>query len=525
MTAGSNGPRDESRPPRKAAAGGVPGWTGAAAYPKLGTFFRERRRMPNIVGAFTRFIAHITRNPLGMAGAVLTTVSAVFFLTLFVLDLVGFHGGPYIGILAFLVIPGLFVFGLVLIPLGQWRERVRRRRAPAAGDVADRLPVWDLNVDRVRRNFMVFLLLSAINLVILVAASYKGFEVMESTQFCGAACHSVMDPEFTTYKRSPHARVKCVECHIGEGADWFVKSKLSGSWQVVSVAFDLYPRPIAAPVHNLRPARETCEQCHWPNKFVGDRFKVNTHFSEDEANTETKTVLVVKVGGRQAGLSNGIHWHVDPDHVVRYRADEKRQTIYEVEMEAKDGTKQRWKGPAAASPEAAKVTEWRTMDCVDCHNRPTHVYRDPGHELDAALLDRRIDPALPFVRREGLKALQTDYPSHEAARAGIAKAIAEFYAQAYPPLAVEKKAAISAAGAALGDIWCWNVFPAMKITWGTYVNHLGHPDMSGEVGCFRCHDEQHQTADGKTISQDCTTCHSLLAQEEKDPAILRTLLD
>ena len=482
--------------------------------------------MQNVFGAFTRFIAHITRNALGMAGAVLTTVSAMLFLTLFALDLVGYHGGPYIGILAFLIIPGLFLLGLLLIPLGLWRERVRHRRALAAGkDDEDTLPVWDLNVDRVRRNVLIFLLLSVVNVVILAAATYKGVEVMESTPFCGAACHSVMDPEYTTYKRSPHARVKCVECHIGEGANWFVKSKLSGSWQLVSVAFDLYPRPIEAPVHNLRPARETCEQCHWPNKFVGNRFKVNTHFSEDEGNTETKTVLVVKVGGRQAGLSQGIHWHVDPDHVLRYRSDAKRQTMYEVEVETSDGAKQRFLGPAASSPEAAKATEWRTMDCVDCHNRPTHVYREPASELDAALLDRRVDPSLPFVRREGLKALLVDYPSHDAARAGIARQITEFYERSYPQVASERADAVRVAGEVLGDLWAWNVFPAMKVTWGTYANHIGHPEMSGEVGCFRCHDEQHATADGQTISQDCSTCHSLLAQEEKDPEILRTLLD
>jgi hypothetical protein len=482
--------------------------------------------MRNVVGSVTRFIAHITRNPLGMAGAVVTTVSAVLFLTLFVLDGVGYHGGPYIGILAFLIIPGLFVLGLLLIPLGLWRERVRRRRALAAGqDAEETLPVWDLNVDRVRRNLLVFLLLSVVNVVILAAATYKGVEVMESTAFCGSACHTVMEPEYTTYKRSPHARVKCVECHIGEGANWFVKSKLSGSWQLVSVAFDLYPRPIEVPVHNLRPARETCEQCHWPNKFVGDRFRVNTHFSEDEANTETKTVLVVKVGGRRAGKSQGIHWHVDPDHVVRYRADEKRQTVYEVEMVATDGTTRRYQGPAADSPQAAAATEWRTMDCVDCHNRPTHVYREPARELDAALVDRRIDPSLPYVRREGLKALLVEYPSHAAARAGIASAITEFYAGSYPQVAAEKKDAVAAAGQALGDIWAWNVFPTMNVKWGTYANHIGHPEMSGEVGCFRCHDEQHATADGKTISQDCSTCHSVLAQEEQDPEILKELLD
>jgi hypothetical protein len=165
------------------------------------------------------------------------------------------------------------------------------------------------------------------------------------------------------------------------------------------------------------------------------------------------------------------------------------------------------------------------MDCVDCHNRPTHVYREPARELDDALVDRRIDPALPYVRREGLKALSVEYPSHEAARAGIAKAIADFYATAYPQLAAEKKDAVSAAGKALGDIWAWNVFPSMNVKWGTYVNHIGHPEMSAEIGCFRCHDEQHATADGRTISQECSTCHSLLAQEEKDPEILKKLLD
>jgi nitrate/TMAO reductase-like tetraheme cytochrome c subunit len=480
--------------------------------------------MKNILGPFTRFVAQITRNALGMAGAVLTTISAILFLTLFALEQVGFHGGPYIGILAFLVIPGIFLFGLLLIPLGAWRDRVRHRRALATGE-ADLLPVWNLNVDRVRRNFLVFLALTAVNLVILVVATYKGVEVMDSTPFCGAACHTVMHPEYTTYQRSPHARVKCVECHIGAGANWFVKSKLSGSWQLVSVAFNLYPRPIPAPVQNLRPARETCEQCHWPQKFVGDRFKVNTHYQEDEANTEVKTVLVVKVGGLQPGGSHGIHWHVDPDNVVRYRSDEKRQTMYEVEMTTKDGTTRHWTAPSADTPEGKRATEWRTMDCVDCHNRPTHIYRLPEQELDAALADRRIDKSLPYIRREGLKALQADYPTPEAARAGIVKAISDFYRQSYAQVAAEKAPQVEAAGRALGDIWNWNVFPSMNIKWGTYRSQIGHTaDMSNEVGCFRCHDEQHATKDGKTISQDCSTCHSLLAQDEKDPAILKTMV-
>jgi NapC/NirT cytochrome c family, N-terminal region len=472
-----------------------------------------------------RFLAGVTSNTISLFGSGLTTVSAFLFLLLFFINLVSEHGsGPYMGILAFLVLPGLFLLGLLLIPLGIYRQRKQRRQAIARGEMEGaRFAVLDFNRAATRKAAFVFLAATGINALILGTGTYKAVEVMESTEFCGAACHTVMEPEYTTYKRSPHARVRCVECHIGSGANWFVKSKLSGSWQVVSVAFNLYPRPIAVPVHNLRPARETCEQCHWPLKFVGDRLKVHTHFEEDEANTEVQTVLVVKVGGRRADHSQGIHWHVDPEHSVRYRADEKRDTVYEVEMRAKDGTTKRWKAPAADKPEAAQAA-WRSMDCVDCHNRPTHVYRAPADELDAALLDRRIDAGLPYVRREGLKALLAEYPSHAAAREGIAKAIAAFYAQGYPQLARDKTQAIAAAGRALGDIWCWNVFPEMNIKWGTYANHIGHPDMS-VTGCFRCHAGDHTSADGETISADCDTCHSLLADREKDPAVLKTLLE
>jgi hypothetical protein len=472
------------------------------------------------------FLITITRDPLGLAGAALTTASALLFVILYGVDLVGPEGAsPYRGIVSFLIIPAIFVLGLLLIPVGLWRERRRERRAKERGEAPPAFPIIDLNRGNTRRAFLIFAVLSAVNLVILSVGTYKGLDVMDSTAFCGAACHSVMDPEYTSYRRSPHARVRCVECHIGAGADWFVKSKLSGSWQVVSVAFDLYPRPIPVPVENLRPARETCEECHWPQKFIGDRFKVNTHFAEDEENTELKTVLVLKVGGRQAGHSHGIHWHVDPGTTVRYRADEKRRTIYEVEMTDAAGQTIRWTGPEPEDTEAP-ATEWRTMDCVDCHNRPTHVYRTPAAELDAALEERRLDPSLPFIRREGLKVLETEYASHEAAREGISTAIRTFYETEYPQVARERAAVVTAAAEALGDIYAWNVFPSMNITWGTYVNHLGHDaDMSSDVGCFRCHGGEHTNEEGEMISMDCSTCHSILAQEEENPEILTTLLE
>jgi len=475
-----------------------------------------------LIQSLTAFILTITSNLVGLVGAVLTTCAAALFLGLFFMEQVGFHGGPYLGIIAFLIIPALFVLGLVLIPIGYVRERRRRRLATESGEVVPELPIWALNRDRTRRNFLVFSGLTFVNVLLLAVATYKGVEYMDSTPFCGATCHSVMAPEYTTYQRSPHARVACVECHIGPGANWFVKSKLSGSWQVVSVALNLYPRPIPVPVHNLRPARETCEQCHWPAKFVGDSLRVRTHYAEDEANTELKTVLVLKVGGIRPEGSHGIHWHVDPTHEVRYRSDPTRETIYEVEMVQGGQVVTRWKGSAFDSPEAQAAREWRTMDCVDCHNRPTHIYRSPETELDTALEQRRIDRSLPYIRRQGLEALNGEYPSHEAARDSIRQQILAFYEKDYPDVARDKADAVEAAARELGQIYAWNVFPEMDIKWGTYLNHIGH---MSSPGCTRCHDEEHTSEAGETISGDCSTCHTILAQEEENPEVLKTLLD
>ena len=306
------------------------------------------------------FLAAVTQNFVSLIGTVVTTVAAVLFLMLFALQLTGFEGGPYLGILSYLILPAIFVFGLVLIPIGRlWSLRRARKR----GTKEPGLPVLDLNRPGTRNAVVVMALLTVVNIVILGAATYKGVEVMDSTQFCGATCHTVMEPEYTAYQRSPHARVKCVECHIGPGADWFVKSKLSGVWQVFAVAFDLYPRPIPTPLHDLRPAQDTCEQCHWPSKFIGDRLIMKTVYADDEANTELKTALLMKVGGRQGRTSEGVHWHVDRNITVRYLADAQRETIYDVELTQADGTQKLFKGREDAPEDAV----WRTMDCLDCH--------------------------------------------------------------------------------------------------------------------------------------------------------------
>jgi hypothetical protein len=454
------------------------------------------------------------RHPLGMAGVVLAGASAAVMLTIVALDLLGFHTNPYTGVLVFLILPGLFVAGLALIPVGLLRER--RREGV--------FPVLDLNLESHRGRLLGFVILSVVSLVILGTASYRSVEYMDSIQFCGQTCHSVMNPEFTAYQRSPHSRVACVDCHIGPGAGWFVRSKLSGVGQVFAVTLKTFDRPIPVPVENLRPARETCEQCHWPEKFHGDRIKVKTKFADDEANTELKTVMILKVGGGspESGFASGIHWHMNIANRVTYLpADETRQTIPFVRMQDREGRTTDYLTAGTEPPsEETLRRRGRVMDCVDCHNRPTHVFRLPDEEVDEALRVGRIDRGLPFVRRTAVEILARPYASGEEARRAIPAALEEYYRTSHPEVARARADSIRRAGQALAAIHALNVFPEMKITWGTYADNIGHMNAPG---CLRCHDGEHTSADGQTISAECDNCHTLLAVEEENPEILARL--
>ena len=465
---------------------------------------------------FKNFFASITHNAISLIGTAIAVASLVLILSLFTMQQFGFEGGPYLGILTFLVLPMIFVAGLVLIPIGAVLYRRKMRKLPG-GEGSPLLPVFDLNLPHTRRWLLIFLGATMVNIIILASATYKGVEVMESVEFCGLACHSVMEPEHTAHSRSPHSRVACADCHIGPGADWFVKSKLDGAWQLISVALDLYPRPVPTPLHDLRPARDTCEQCHWPTKFVGDKLKVIKHYEEDEANTELTTALLLKVGGADGAVSHGIHWHVDPGMEIRYRSDETREEVYEVEYTGIDGTVTNYADKRA--PEDGGV--WRTMDCVDCHNRPSHIYKPAASEVDRVIREGSIDRSLPFVKREGLRIVDAEYASHEEARDVISAELSKFYAENYPEIATENADAINAAADALGDIYSVNVFPQMQVWWDTYPNHIGHEQ---SPGCNRCHSKKMRTADRKEISRDCDTCHVLLAEKEENPQIM-TVLD
>jgi hypothetical protein len=463
---------------------------------------------------FKNFLSSITRNGISLFGTGLALASLVLIVSLFVIQQIGYEGGPYLGIITFLILPMIFVLGLLLIPLGTFLYRRSLRKIPG-GESIPLLPVLDFNIPKTRNWMLILVGATMINIVIVAGATYKGVEVMESVEFCGLACHSVMEPEHTAFQRSSHSRLTCADCHIGPGADWFVKSKLDGAWQLVSVAFDLYPRPIPTPLHDLRPARDTCEQCHWPTRFVGDKLRIRKHYSEDEANTELTTALLVKVGGEAGRRSAGIHWHVDPGVSIRYRSDETRKDIYEVEYTGANGDVKLF-----ADRSAPEGGEWRQMDCVDCHNRPSHNFRPPETEIDAALRDNLIDRTLPFIRKEGLRIIDAEYASHEEARKVITAELAKYYAENYPELISERANDINDAANALGDIYAVNVFPGMKVWWNTYPVHIGHETSEG---CFRCHGRRLRTAERESISRDCDLCHTVLAEREENPAILTEL--
>jgi len=446
------------------------------------------------------------RNPLTLFGIWLTTVSSVLFLVVFLADVFGVHTNPYIGIIFFLVLPSLFAFGLVLIPSGIVLSRRRERQGKPAAVL--RWPVVDLNVAHQRKVAFFIAAATMVNIVVLGLATYRGVEYMDSPEFCGQVCHTVMKPEFTAYLNGPHARVACVQCHIGPGAPWFVKSKLSGTRQLFAVALETYPTPIPSPVEDLRPARDTCEQCHWPEKFTGDRLRTVREFAEDEANTGTTSTLRLHVGSGQEKLgATGIHWHMSPSVRVTYiTTDPKRQTIPYVEVDDGSGTVRKFRAEGVTDEQLARG-EQRTMDCMDCHNRPSHRFdTSPERAVNEAMAHGEIPTDLPFIRREAVAALKATYPSEADAPQAIANRLQTFYRTQLPEGLPGREESLRRAVKTVQALYGRNVFPQMKVTWGTYPNNIGHQDFPG---CFRCHDDAHKAADGRTISQDCSTCHTI----------------
>jgi nitrate/TMAO reductase-like tetraheme cytochrome c subunit len=462
-------------------------------------------------------ILYLSANLISRIGVVLVTSAVVFWLFLFPTSVRGEGAHPYLGILEFMMLPSAFFAGLALIPLGIW---LRARRERKHGSYPQTFAPLTMHSSGLRRLLVFLGATTAVNLALGGLFTYQAVEYMDSVAFCGKTCHSVMTPEYSAYQGSPHSRVECVACHIGPGASWFVKSKLSGTWQLIAVTTNSYPRPIPTPVHNLRPARETCEACHWPQKFGEDRLRVISNYADDEQNTLTKTVLLMRIGGGHG--SPGIHGaHLGPGVTIRYTpADESRQNIPKVEYNNSLTGRSAVYMAADAKPDALKNIETRLMDCMDCHNRPTHTFAMPDKAMNKAMAAGEIPPTLPFIKKKGTELLKGSYATQEQADAAIMAGLDRFYKDSQPAVYGSRHEDIVKAGKALVAIYNRNVFPGMKVNWGSYPNNLGHMDFPG---CFRCHDDNHAAAGGKKIVQDCNTCHQMLAMDEPSPKILTDL--
>ncbi len=407
---------------------------------------------------FQSFVSYLLCDWVASIGAIVTTTSAVIFLTF------AFQrfSNPYYGIVVFLVFPAFFVLGLILVPAGVWRCSKRR------GGLRN-IPSVDVTGPAAIRFFGLLGLLTVINVAIVSAGTYTSVKYMDSQQFCGSVCH-VMIPQYTAYQDSAHSRVECVSCHVGPGAAWFVHYKLSGIHQVFAVTFKTYDRPIHAGNRSLRPSADTCEQCHWPEKSQGDKLKIVKRYEEDAHNTEKITVLMMHVGTR-------IHKAHVGKNIEYIAADTERHDLPWVSAN----------GVVYKSRDIAG--ERRKMDCIDCHNRPTHAFDMPATAIDAALESGELDRTIPYVKRDAVLQLTGKKPIEEAQRA-----VKRIYAR--------------------------NIFPEMMVSWGTYPNNIGHDLFPG---CFRCHDDNHKNDSGKAITQDCSTCHELVAVSEENPEILKQL--
>ena len=441
----------------------------------------------------------LLRNWISLTGLVIMAGSLFSFVLLFVMDMTAHLSNPYVGILTYFVAPGFLIFGLAVTILGSWRQHRKQGKSPGLLS-----PVAvGLSHPRDRRALVGFIAGSVVFLLVCALGSYQTYHISESTQFCGQACHVPMKPEFTAYQNSSHARVACTECHVGSGAEAFIAAKVNGMHQLICVFTGKYERPIKTPIKNLRPAQETCEQCHWPQKFDGNLDRTYSHFLADATNTPFSVRLLLRVGGGDPtrGPTGGIHWHMNLANKVEYLAtDDRRQVIPWVRVTDSKGVVTEYR-TSKFTDDPAKY-EIRRMDCMDCHNRPSHRFRTPNDAVDLAMTLGTIDRNLPWVKSNTVAVLTQTYDTEAHALENISTTLRGKYPGAAPADALVKT---------VQAIYSQNFFPEMKADWRAYPENIGHKDWPG---CFRCHDGEHKSADAtkKIPASDCSSCHTILAQ-------------
>ena len=460
-----------------------------------------------------RLFPVIFYNPLTIAGTFMAFISFGIILFFIFLALYSGHVAPYVGIITFIIMPGIVLIGINLIIIGAFLEN--RKRAAMGTSYTKKLPIIDLNNKKHQVTTIVFAIVGLVLLTFTVFGSFKAYEYTESDEFCGTLCHKIMLPEYTAYSKSPHSRVGCATCHIGSGADWFVKAKISGSYQVYAALMDIVPKPIPTPVENLRPASQTCEQCHRPEHFYAEKKYDFNFYASDEKNTPSKISLMVKVGGGslETGNHTGIHWAMNISNDITYiHTDRERTEIPWIKVKnKKTGKETIYTVPGVEVPKELFNSEnQRKMDCIDCHNRPSHQYNNPNIEVNSFIADGNIDRSLPYIKTLAVQTLENYVTSRETSYNDIKSYITNYYKREFPEVLVKKQAELQKSIKSINEIYLRSYFPDMAVSWKKFPNNLGH---MYSKGCFRCHDGRHVSSDGKVLSQDCNICHSIISQE------------
>ncbi|MEJ2049316.1 MAG: NapC/NirT family cytochrome c [Calditrichota bacterium] len=453
-----------------------------------------------------------SQNWISLIGATIAIISLFMIIFLFSVTVVLEQRAAYLGLVIYILLPAVMIVGLILIPLGMI---LKIRREHKTGEQERTIwPRIDLNNLQHRNAFFVFSIGTSVFLFLSAIGSYEAFHFTESNTFCGTLCHSVMHPEYIAYQHSPHAKVGCVDCHVGPGADWYVRSKLSGLYQVYATLANVYPRPIPTPISNLRPARAVCEQCHWPQKFYAYSIHYQTHYLSDKENTPWNIRLILKIGAEHPalGLMEGIHWHINPHVRVEYIAtDKSREKLAWIRfINLETGEVKIFEDENNKLSQAQLDTlQVRTMDCIDCHNCPSHLFNAPSLFVNTEMRAGNIPSDLPDIKSVTMDLCSNDYPTMDSAMIHIQKYILKYYQENHPEIFNNKRNLVDKAITGFQSVFSKNIFPGMKVRWSEYPNHIGHLEFNG---CFRCHDGSHSTKTGETIRRDCTLCHLINAQ-------------
>ncbi|MES0339281.1 MAG: NapC/NirT family cytochrome c [Anaerolineales bacterium] len=352
--------------------------------------------------------------------------------------------------------------------------------------------------------FLPYIIMGVLSVSALVVGAYV-WEYTNSPAFCGTTCHT-MPPEYTSYLVSPHARVDCVECHIGRD---FIATRITRKAgdikHITSLAFKQYEFPIHA--DDLRPARDTCEQCHFPEKFSDDSLHEIRTFASDKTNTPSSIYLTLKTGGgtERAGLGRGIHWHIE-NEVYFLPTDSTKQEIPLVRVFEDDGSQTDFvELGSSVKPEEIDTEDLQEMDCITCHNRSTHLVPNPEDAVDEMLARGLISPLIPEIRLKGLEVLQAPYESKAAGLNGI-EGLITYYQKYYAEYYAINNADVNQAIDALVNFYTISVYPEQKSDWDSHNDNLGHVD---SPGCFRCHDGKHFNGQDEAIRLECNLCHSI----------------